>query len=73
MCDENIKMQDPERMAYLQIIDKLLKLINPEKIIELERLEVDKHMAMMQQIQMHKRHMLDYELATTTTKQPQEE
>ena len=71
MCEENVKIQDPERMAYLQIIEKLIRLINPEKFVELERLDAEKHLAMMQQLQMNKRQLLDYELATK--RQPQEE
>lgn len=60
---ENYKIQDPERMAYLEIINKLIQLINPEKFVELERLQVDKSLAMIQQMEMYKRQNQQAELA----------
>lgn len=48
-------VEDAERLAYLSIIDKLIQLINPEKFVELERLQVDKSLAMLQQLEMYKR------------------
>jgi hypothetical protein len=65
-------MQDPERMAYLQIIEKLIRLINPEKFVELERLDAERHLAIMQQLQMNKRQLLDYDLAAKQQQQQEQ-
>jgi hypothetical protein len=69
MSADEIKVADPERMAYLNIIDKLLKLINPEKMVELERLEVDKSLAMIQQLDMYKQRNAQRELELAKAKQ----
>lgn len=57
-----IKVQDAERMAYLEIINKLIQLINPEKFVELERLQVDKSLAMIQQLESYKRQNMQLEM-----------
>ena len=60
MTEETVGVS--ERLAYLEIINKLIQLINPEKFVELERLQVDKSLAMIQQLESYKRQNMQLEM-----------